>query len=214
MKFFHTRDTPEILENVTPIFGRRIRTFGNTPQGVMWKNAEGQQLRFEMLAGILDNLPPSTPISIHDFGCGYGAFFDFLSNLPQMPEIFYTGYDISNDMIAAARNRINDERASFIKATEIKTPGDFTIVSGTYNLKVDVPDEPWNAYIRQSLKQIWSMTNQGLAFNMLNNNHPEQGDSLYYADADEFMEFCAQLSPNVSLIDDYPLHEWTIFIHR
>jgi len=117
-------------------------------------------------------------------------------------------------MIAAARNRINDERASFIKATEIKTPGDFTIVSGTYNLKVDVPDEPWNAYIRQSLKQIWSMTNQGLAFNMLNNNHPEQGDSLYYADADEFMEFCAQLSPNVSLIDDYPLHEWTIFIHR
>lgn len=214
MKFFKKPKRPAFLEDVYLIFGHRVRNFGNTPAGVLWKNEEGQQLRFEILAGILEGLPPSTPVSLCDFGCGYGALFDFLCTLPHLPDFTYTGYDISPDMIKAAKARINDPRARFIEATEVSTPVDFTLVSGTYNLKIDAPEDVWTAYIKDSLTNLWQMSRQGLAFNLLDNRYPEKGDGLYYADASEFRDFCSGFSSDITIIDNDPQHEWTMIVRR
>jgi len=214
MKFFRNWGQPPFLKDIAAVFARRIIKFGETPAGVLWKDGDGQQLRFEVLAGILDDLPPSAPISINDFGCGYGALFEFLNTLPKAPELTYTGYDICEEMIHTAWHRVHDRRATFIEASNTDHAADFTFVSGTYNLKLLIENEPWNAYVKSSLTGLWEMTQKGLAFNMLDINHPEQGDGLYYADSEEFMDFCRGLSTNVTLIDDYPLHEWTIFVRR
>ncbi len=214
MKFFHKTDQPAFLGDIARVFSRTVKTFGKSPAAVLWKNAEGQQLRFEVLAGILDDLPLSAPISINDFGCGYAALFDFLDELPGISELSYYGYDISKDMITTARQRTRDRRAHFFEASKIDKAADFTFVSGTYNLKLKVADKPWNAYVKESLAGLWSVSNKGLAFNMLDLNHPDQGEGLYYAEPDEFIDFCRGLSANVTLIDDYPLHEWTIFVRR
>jgi len=214
MKFFHKTEKPAFLGDIARVFSRTVKTFGKSPAAVLWKNAEGQQLRFEVLAGILSDQPFSAHISINDFGCGYAALFDFLDDLPGTSDLSYYGYDISKDMIAAARQRTRDRRAHFIEASKIDKAADFTFVSGTFNLKLKVPDNPWNAYVKESLAGLWSVSNKGLAFNMLDMNHPKQGEGLYYADVNEFMDFCRGLSANVTLIDDYPLHEWTIFVRR
>jgi len=214
MRLFRNLGQPAFLKDISEVFGRRVRKFGDTPAGVLWKDTDGQRLRFEVLAGILDGWPPSQPLRINDFGCGYGALFDFLDRLPAMPEMTYHGYDICEEMIHAAWHRIGDRRATFTEASNIDVGADFTFVSGTYNLKLDTADKPWNAYVKSSLRQLWVKTEKGLAFNMLDVNHPDRGDGLYYADAEEFMEFCSGLSANITLIDDYPLHEWTLFVRR
>ncbi|MBT4933358.1 MAG: class I SAM-dependent methyltransferase [Rhodospirillaceae bacterium] len=214
MKFFRNWGQPPFLKDIAEVFSRRVRSFGETPAGVLWKNSEGQQLRFEILAGILGDIQKPQPVSICDFGCGYGAMFDFLSDWSALSQMTYTGYDISEEMIHAAWQRIHDPRATFTEATKIDQAADFTFVSGTYNLKLLVDDEPWNAYVKSSLKALWPMTNKGLAFNMLDIRHPDQGEGLYYADASDFMDFCSELSDNIALVDDYPLQEWTIFVRR
>jgi SAM-dependent methyltransferase len=202
------------LKDISKVFSHRIRTFGDVPAGVLWKNRKGQKLRFEVLAGILDDLPPSAPVTINDFGCGYGAMYDFLSDLPTMAKITYSGYDISKEMVNTASQRNNDRRATFIKASRIDTPADFTFVSGTFNLNLDVDDGPWNTYVKSTLNQLWVMSNKGLAFNMLDKNHPNQEIGLFYANAEEYIDFCRTLSPDVTIIDKYPLDEWTIFIRH
>ena len=203
-----------LLKDISKVFSHRIRTFGDVPAGVLWKNSESQKLRFEVLAGILDDLPPSAPVTINDFGCGYGAMYDFLRDLPSMAKITYSGYDISKEMVNTASQRNNDRRATFIEASKIDTPADFTFVSGTFNLNLDVDDGPWNTYVKSTLKQLWVMSDKGLAFNMLDKNHPDQEIGLFYANAEEYIDFCRTLSPDVTIIDNYPLDEWTIFIRH
>ena len=67
---------PEFLNDISHAFNRRIGKYHDTAQGVLWKNADGQLLRFELLAGILDDAPtPGTAsgaVSVNDLGCGYG----------------------------------------------------------------------------------------------------------------------------------------------
>jgi SAM-dependent methyltransferase len=205
---------PPFLKDIAEVFSRRVKSFGETPAGVLWKNSEGQHLRFEILAGILDNVQTSQPVSISDFGCGYGALFNFLSEWPELSKMVYSGYDISEEMIRVAWQLINDPRATFAEASQIKQATDFTLISGTYNLKLLVDEEPWNAYVKSSLRALWPMTKKGLAFNMLDKCHPDQDKDLYYAGAIDFMDFCSKFSRNVTLIDDYPLNEWTIFVRR
>lgn len=214
MKLFRRSDKPPPLEQIASVFSRRFREYGETPRGVLWRTLEGQQLRFEILAGILDNIPAGKPLSINDYGCGYGAFFDFLCTLPSFPDMTYTGYDISDDMVRAASARTNDQRATFTNASVVDQAVDFTFVSGTFNLKLQTPVKSWEAYIKSALSALWLKTDKGLAFNMLDNDHAEKGDSLYYADAEAFMNFCSTLSDNVTLIDNAPFQEWTIFIRR
>lgn len=214
MKFFRKTKQLKFLEDVSLMFSHRVRTHGDTPAGVLWKNIEGQQLRFEVLAGILDDVTPYTPLNIIDYGCGYGAFFDFLLDLPQMPPITFTGYDISPEMITVAKKRRNDIRASFHIGTKIQEPGDYTFISGTFNLCIKATEEIWKPYIQNTLKEIWPMCRKGLAFNMLDINSPQHGEGLFYADANDFKEICLELSSDVTLVDNYPLDEWTMLVRR
>ena len=214
MRLFRKSNDPKFLRDISQVFSFRVRTFGDTPAGVLWKNSEGQQLRFEVLFGLLVDQPPSDPVSINDFGCGYGAMFDFLLNIPSMAGMNYFGYDISREMINSAKQHNHDKRATFSEASKIETPADYTFVSGTFNLNLDVDDGLWSTYVKSTLNQLWSMSNKGLAFNMLDISHPDQEIGLFYANAEEYMSFCRTLSTNVNLIDNYHLNEWTIFIHR
>ncbi|MBI3113840.1 MAG: hypothetical protein HYZ04_04920 [Rhodospirillales bacterium] len=50
---------------------------------------------------------------------------------------------------------------------------------------------------------------------MLSAGAVQQFSGLYYAEAGEFVDFCVgNLSPDVSLSDDQPLPDWTIFVRR
>ena len=207
-------DRPAFLNNLSKVFSRRVQNYGATPAGVLWKDSDGQQLRFEVLCDILNDVPISSPLSINELGCGYGALFDVLNTLPNMPPITYKGYDICSDMVALARQRVDDPRAEFHLADRPLSRADYTFVSGTYNLHIDVDNSVWTDFIKTSLAQLWAMTDKGLAFNMLDKNHRIQMDGLYYADRIDFQNYCATLSANITVIDDYPLDEWTMFIRR
>ena len=129
--------------------------------------AQGQQLRFRVLSGILTDLRPSASVSINDFGCGYGALYDFLLKVPSMGELSYFGYDISKDMIDTAKKCKYDSGATFRKASKIDTSADYTFVSGTFNLNLDVDDHLWGTYVKSTLSQLWSKSESPRAQRLL-----------------------------------------------
>lgn len=205
---------PDFLKQISQAFDHRISDHGDTAAGVLWKNPDGQLLRFELLAGILDAAPATSMVSINDLGCGYGALLDFLDNLPGMLKFDYAGYDISKRMIETARRRTDRSNAGFHVSHKAIHRADYSFVSGTYNLKLGIEDAPWRNFVCASLADLWSKTGVALAFNMLDARAGKKADGLYYAESADFMNFARSLSGDVTLIDDYPLEEWTIYLKR
>lgn len=205
----------ELLAPVAAAFERRLKLHGVGPSAVFWNNFEGQQLRFELLIGVMEDDVRRRKISINDLGCGYGALFEFLQYMPPMEGGRFFGYDISAEMIKAARRRVSDPRAQFYESSIAVHVADYSFASGAYNMKQTAGEEEWNDYVKESLRRLWSKSTKGMAFNMLNDQREKIEDWLYYADSQDFLDFCrTALSPNAILVDSHPLKEWTILIRR
>lgn len=210
------RTRARMLAPIARLYARRLDECGATPLGVYWTSTDGQALRFEVLLGIVAPADMAAGrVSINDLGCGYGALFDRLADDPMMRDGRYTGYDISAEMVREAQARHIDRRADFIQAAAATRDADYSLVSGTYNMKMRHDAVAWKRYVFGSLRELWAKTRKGLAFNMLRGTGADKPGGLYYADADEFFDFCARmLSRNVELKQGYGLDEWTIYVRR
>ncbi len=203
-----------ILNPIADEFAAAIRLFGANHRGVFWSSAEGQIERFRQLAGIFDDDDCEGGVRINDLGCGYGALFEFLADHKVMNGGRYAGFDITPEMIAAADERIRDPRARFVCAPRPDQRADYAFVSGTFNLRVSVPDDVWADFVRKSLLDLATTADKGLAFNMLESERDgrkPRGSSLYYARPEPWLDFCRRtLARDVTLVQGYGLPEWTI----
>lgn len=202
-----------LLGRVGQVYSRRLEKFGPGHRAVLWKNTEGQQLRLEVLLQVVD--PVAQEISVIDFGCGYGALFDLLASEPGFAGGRYVGYDLSPAMVAEAKERITDPRASIRQSAVAKEEADYTFVSGTFNLKLDADEEGWSSFVRDSLAHLWRLSRRGLAFNMLDVRTRKGDPLLYYGDPGEWLAFCRDdLGADAELVEDYPLDEWSILLRK
>jgi cyclopropane fatty-acyl-phospholipid synthase-like methyltransferase len=209
------KNSSKLLTRITRAYERRLSQYGNDPRGVFWQNKEYQFKRFEILSHIFDPADYKKNISIHDFGCGYGALFEYLIGKPIMENAQYIGTDMSSQMITAARKKVTDQRAEFRRNLIAIDAADYTLVSGTFNMHLGQDEEEWEAYIKASLLQLWSKTRVGLAFNMLRDDAEYHYDGLFYINGHDLFDFCAtRLSPNVEIQNDSPLPDWTIFVRK
>ncbi|MEK9754618.1 MAG: methyltransferase [Rhodospirillaceae bacterium] len=206
---------PALLTPVVMAYEKRLRRYGETAQGVFWKNDEWQFRRYEILSRIFDESAEAGGVTIHDFGCGYGALFDYLCELPVMTGSRYAGIDMSEAMLAAARKRVTDPRASFQRQLWATEPADYTIVSGTFNMLIDADAREWRDYVEVSLRRLWKTTRRGLAFNMLNALSEGKLAGLYYVPPENMLAFVrAEMDPEAELSIDTPLPDFTIFARR
>ena len=85
------------------VYDECLRIDGETAEGVHWRDYESQIARFDELVKIIE---PNIGLSLTDWGCGYGALYDYLKDKPWMESAQYTGLDINEKMILACRRRI------------------------------------------------------------------------------------------------------------
>src|SRR4051812_16857514 len=126
----------KILDTLNEYFTQKIKEHGATPHGVGWNSTESQEIRFEQLCKIIQ---PNTPFSLLDFGCGYGAMYDYMSR--EHADFLYTGYDIAAEMIGkAAETHAENTNASWTTKLPDDKTYDYVITSGIFNLRVDISD--------------------------------------------------------------------------
>ncbi|MCB2100575.1 MAG: class I SAM-dependent methyltransferase, partial [Rhodobacterales bacterium] len=196
----------------------RFRAHGETHQGVLWKSAAAQTLRFERLLDILSDHPMGRPMTINDLGCGWGALFEHIARAPHLPPLAaYRGYDICPDMVMAARKRIRDPRARFTVASGVQADADYGIASGTFNLSMGVAPDAWDIHVRQDLRDLWRRSRRGLAFNLLDLGRLDGADpgTLHYVDPDAYLAFCRRyMSADVTVAVDDPIPDVTFLVRR
>ena len=198
------------LAAIEALYTSNVREHGVDSRSVGWPDPELQVLRFEKLAYLIDADGYTGSVTVNDFGCGYGAMFGFLAARlgPRLAE--YRGYDISGEMLTAARQHVDDPRATFFNRAHLDRDADYTFVSGTFNVRSQASDDDWGAFVKDTLRALAARSRRGFAFNLLSSYVDWRKEDLFYADPAEYFSYCRAVCRFVTLLHDYPLYEWTI----
>jgi SAM-dependent methyltransferase len=152
-------------------------------------------------------------VTVADLGCGYGALFGFLDERLGRRLASYAGYDINEAMLAAARDHVRDPRARFAHASQPDEVADYAFASGLFNVKLEVTDDEWESHVRATLELLFDSARRAIAFNAPTTHVDWREPRLYYADPVRYFEWArVALSPQVALLHDYPLFEWTMIV--
>ena len=196
------------FSHIIEAYERTLTEHGCTAAGVQWISAATQRRRFEVISALFDG-----PFTVNDYACGYGAFFEFASSRLLMAR--YVGIDATPAMVAAARQLIVDPRATFMCDTTVSTTADYTIASGAFGLPGSNGRPQWQAWIREELRNMWNHSRRGIAFNILDARAADQPEGFFFADGDEFAQWCRDsLSPHVELLTPPGANDWTILVRR
>jgi SAM-dependent methyltransferase len=198
------------LAPIAGLYEESLSRHGDTAMGVGWRTEDSQRLRFDKLLTVLDPPGAGSPFDVNDLGCGYGALFEHLE-LGGWPVAGYVGYDISEEMLHAARQRVPAGRGRLVRADQVTTVGDYSFASGIFNVRLDAAEESWSAYVQATVRNLAASSRRGFAFNLLSTYCDYREDHLFYADPRWWFDWCKrEVTPRVALLHDYPLFEWTI----
>jgi SAM-dependent methyltransferase len=206
--------THPFAEEAARYYAGKFAQHGPRPEGVDWRDAESQSLRFDQLVAVCDDLDADR--TILDYGCGYGALLGYLRE--RGAAVGYVGFELAAEMVEhAAAAFAGDPGARFTSdRAGLGTP-DYVLASGVFNVKQDAAGDDWTAYVVDELRGIARLAGRGFAFNVLTSySDPERmRPDLYYADPGFFFDLCKrEFSRHVALLHDYGLWEFTVHVRR
>jgi SAM-dependent methyltransferase len=205
----------KITKNTADYFSKKVTSHKDTPLGVDWNSSYAQETRQDQ---VLKVLKTKRNFSINDIGCGYAHLFDHLK-LNNYSDFLYQGSDISSKMIEQAEKKHGNSniKLQLINSISEINIADYSVASGVFNMKGDVDNEKWQAYVIQSLIQINAKSKNGFSFNMLTSYSDKKytRSDLYYGDPLLYFDFCKKnFSENIVLLHDYGLFDFTILVRK
>lgn len=203
----------EIIQKVSRYYSDKLRAHGPNPRGVDWNSAESQSLRFEQLLKVVGT---DQAFSLLDFGCGYGALLDYLR--ASSWQVQYLGFDIAAPMVEEAL-RLHEaiDSCDFTNDWTALHPSDYAVASGIFNVKQDLPEPVWEAYVLSTLDRLHELSHLGFAFNVLTSycDRKRMRPDLYYADPCHLFDYCKRrYARSVALLHDYELYEFTLVVRK
>jgi len=192
MNFFDELSFSYLEYKINNSYTNRLMKYGNSPQGLFWKNSFTQIHRFELIITALNKYSDLKKFTICDIGCGYGKFLEFLRNKLKKSTFQYQGCDLNNKLIDYCTKNYSNKNYQFYKTSSPKGIVDFSVMSGTFNLSVTDDIKIWEKYILKNLTSIWKKTNKIMAFNLLNQNERKIKQGLYYTNKNWIKDICEQ----------------------
>jgi SAM-dependent methyltransferase len=202
----------ELEARVREYYSGTLQRHGPTPLGVDWPNVLSQYLRFVQLLKLCRF---GQPFSLNDFGCGYGALLEFLAMRHADAAVSYRGIDIAPAMVAAARARwAGNTQAVFAVGSQCGALADYTLASGTLNVRLGHPVAEWEAYVEAILVDLEASSRIGFAVNfMLPRQEVPAEAGLYRTAPERWTPFCERFG-RVELITGYGLREFTLLVRK
>lgn len=205
----------ETQRKLNEYFTQKLETHGATAKGVDYNSEQAQQIRFNELVKVIR---PAAKLSIIDYGCGYGALFDFIHTLGW--DFEYYGVDLIEKMVSAGREKYHDFPNAHFTTDENELPVcDYLLAAGIFNIKLDAAYGDWQDFVCRTLPRMDRLCSRGFAFNMLTKYSDEdrmaQRPDLFYGNPLFFFDFCKRkFSRNVALLHDYGLYDFTLLIRK
>ena len=192
MNFFDELSFSYLEYKINNSYTNRLLKYGNSAQGLFWKNSFTQIHRFELIITALNRYYNLKKFTICDIGCGYGKLFEFLTDKLNKSTFQYQGCDLNGKLIDHCTKRFMNKNCKFYKNSLPKGIVDFSVMSGTFNLSVTDDIKIWEKYILKNLTNIWKRTNKIMTFNLLHQNEKKINQGLYYTNKNWIKNICEQ----------------------
>jgi SAM-dependent methyltransferase len=201
------------LSPIARYYGAKVTEHGPTARGVDWNDELSHETRLAQIVKVCDG---DQSFTLNDYGCGYGAMISYLE--AQGRRFTYTGFDISERMLEAARaSHGTSERIRWVSSEKELEPADYSVACGIFNVKLNAERPAWEEHVLATLNRLNALSTRGFAFNILTSySDPEKMRSdLYYADPHMIFDYCKRhFSPWIALLHDYGLYEFTILVRK
>ena len=94
------------VEKLAAVYAASLAAHGVTPKGLLWPNATDLATRFEVLLGGINfqRYNPANRVRLLDLGCGPGFLLDYLAENKLLNCVDYTGIDVLESTLLAARS--------------------------------------------------------------------------------------------------------------
>jgi SAM-dependent methyltransferase len=203
-----------VYADVEAYYSARVARYGATPLGVDWSCQATQSMRFVQLLKICDF---STPFTLNDIGCGYGALAAFLAVRHPNAKIDYLGVDLSRAMVSRARRRFSGPDRRFVVRKASPRIADYSVASGVMNVNCGHSRATWEGFIATILRQTRRTSRRGFSVNfVVDATQPSAEplpDTLYRTSPQPWIRFCErELDCSVEAIDDYGMKEFTLLV--
>lgn len=197
-----------IHRTIEQYYTGKVRQFGCTPFGVDWTCTATQEMRFVQLLKLCDF---SSPFTLNDIGCGYGALAGFLRLQHSSRAIDYLGVDLSAEMVRRARVQWRGvDGVRFVKGGASPRVADYSVASGIFNVRLAASVDAWEAFVREALQQMAATSRRGLAVNFVD---PPPRVGLYTTSPDPWVQYCdTALDAEADVLDGYGMREFTLLV--
>lgn len=169
---------------------------------------ESQTIRFQIVTEIGDLRNKS----ICDVGCGIGKLVDFMKEKKWKLE--YTGYDISEKIIAKARELHPNHHFEVRNILENMPRQKFDYVF-SIGLNFKISDNV--QFMKELIKRMFKMAKMGVAVSMLSSHIDSEymNKNDFYYDPNLFLDWCLrEVSKRCVLRHDYLPHDFTLYIYK
>jgi ubiquinone/menaquinone biosynthesis C-methylase UbiE len=197
------------VAQLTELYNGRFGQFGHDVKAVGWGSTESQQLRFAILCRGVS----LAGARVLDVGCGLGDFVPWAESRFGA-DFDYVGLDLSGDLVQAARARFGTPRRSFLEGTlhsalEIGR-FDVVVMSGTLTFRTSDNE----GTMRAMLAQAFARCDGVVSANFLSCYVDYQLPKNHHFAPEQVFAYARTLTPYVTLYHDYPLHEFSVQLHR
>ena len=203
-----------IYTGIAAYYSAKIARFGATPSGVDWTCQATQEMRFVQLLKLCDF---TSPFSLNDLGCGYGALIAYLDRRHDDCAVDYLGIDVSEAMVRRARRLWRDRgNAAFALGHASPRMADYAVASGIFNVAQDQPRHDWERFVAASLDDLHGTTRRGFAVNFM--KRPAGATArhgLYTTETALWARYCAaRFNATAEVRDGYGLMEFTLIVRK
>lgn len=205
----------EIEKEIRSYFSATFQKHGSSPQGLDWNS---KAAHYKRLGVIVSEVNATSDFSINDVGCGFGSLLDCLFGAGKA-EFSYQGYDLVEEMVKSARETWCDGKLDInftSGGTDALAMADFTIASGTFNMKQSTSTEDWHAYVLENLVKMLAATRKRIIVNFLTGYSDEEfkRDDLYYPDPKEMLGFGLKQTGSAAIRHNYGLYDFTLVVDK
>lgn len=203
------------LSTIKNYYESKLKQFGDSPQGVDWKDKNAQGSRFQTLSEIDSDICKN---SILDIGCGTAEFLNFLLKKASFP-LQYTGIDISLPMLEYARMKYNADSYQFIHGnfleSDLPKQYDYCIANGIFHVKLATTCSQWLSYVKKGLTKMFALAIKGAAINFFTDQVDYRAPHLFYISPYDISNFIsAHITKKLTIRDNNPLYEFTVYMYK
>lgn len=198
-----------------------FKKHGDNHLGVDWPNKKDAETRYRVMAevtcfghgAVRHNGWQGT--SVIDYGCGLGHFHNYLIEnyatiIPGSRNTYY-GYDPSPLFVNHCLEKVGPNFTTDLKILPVV---DYTIMNGVFTERKGTMMEAWNIMLEE-IKQAWSKSREGIAFNVMSCNVDYQRKDLFHVTKDGLTTWIYKnLSKHFMIREDYGLYEYTVYVYR